>query len=143
MTWTYGGDPSANDRDAVRFLIGDTDTTDQQLSDEEIAFLLTDRGSVAAAAHAAVLALIARLARLVDKSVGDLRLSYSQRQAAYKTLLGQIERRMALRTATPFAGGISVAQKDSVGDDTDRVVPAFERDQFDHPGTTSDNDDLT
>jgi len=45
MTWTYGGAPgtttSATRRDAVRLLVGDTDTTDQQITDEEIAFGLS------------------------------------------------------------------------------------------------------
>ncbi len=39
MAWTYGGDPSANARDAIRFLIGDTDTNDQLLNDAEIAWI--------------------------------------------------------------------------------------------------------
>ena len=48
MTWTYGGAPgttsSATRRDAVRLLVGDTDTTDQQVSDEEIAQLQAEFG---------------------------------------------------------------------------------------------------
>jgi hypothetical protein len=35
MTFTYAGDPSASTLAALRFLIGDTITGDQQLSDEE------------------------------------------------------------------------------------------------------------
>ena len=135
MTWTYGGDPSANSRDAVRFLIGDTDTADQQLTDAEIAYLVTAEGGVSAAAVAAVRALLAKFARLVDKSVGDLSVSYSQRRDQYQALLGELKTRHAMRSATPFAGGISLAQKDSVEDDSDRVPPAFERDQFRIAGT--------
>ena len=50
-------------------------------------------------------------------------------------LLGELKTRHAMRSATPFAGGISLAQKDSVEDDSDRVPPAFERDQFRIAGT--------
>ena len=39
MAWTYDGDPSANARDAIRFLIGDTDTNDQLLADAEVAWV--------------------------------------------------------------------------------------------------------
>ena len=38
MTWTYSGDPATNARDAIRFLTGDTDTNDQLINDEEIAW---------------------------------------------------------------------------------------------------------
>ena len=41
MAWTYSGDPANSDRDKVRFLIGDTDTTNQLLQDAEIAYLLS------------------------------------------------------------------------------------------------------
>ena len=40
MTWSYSGDPASSDRDAIRFYIGDTDTTLQLLQDEDIDFLL-------------------------------------------------------------------------------------------------------
>ena len=42
MAWTYGGDPAANARDAIRFLCGDTDTNDQLLNDAEVALHWTD-----------------------------------------------------------------------------------------------------
>ena len=80
MTWTYGGDPSANDRDAVRFLSGDTDTSNQQVSDEEIAFLLTESNDNVYLSAAGVCdAAAARVSAKADesKSVGDLSLSTS------------------------------------------------------------------
>ena len=40
MTWNYSGDPSLSSRDAVRFLIGDTDPNDPLVTDEEIAYAL-------------------------------------------------------------------------------------------------------
>jgi hypothetical protein len=53
MTWTYVG-PATSDRDKVRFLIQDVETTRQLLSDEEIAWLLTEWADVYdAAANAA------------------------------------------------------------------------------------------
>lgn len=134
MAFTYS-DPSNSNLEEVRFLIGDTDSTDQQFQDAEITYLLTSEGSVTAAAVAAVRALIAKYARKVNKSVGDLRLSYSDRTAHYKDLLKTLQARQGLKTAAPIAGGISKARKETVEQDTDRVVPFAERDQFDHPGT--------
>lgn len=40
MSWSYSGDPASSDRDAIRFYIGDTDTTLQLLQDEDIDFLI-------------------------------------------------------------------------------------------------------
>lgn len=40
MSWSYSGDPSTGDKDEYRFLIGDTDESDQLLSDEEIEYTL-------------------------------------------------------------------------------------------------------
>jgi len=134
MTWTYDGDPSANDRDWVRFEIQDTDSTDQLLTDEEIAGLITDRGSKEAAAVAAAEALAARFARQVDKAVGDLRLSLSQRSKAYYKLAADLRRKLALRTGKPLAGGLSKSRKETVESDPDRVVPSARKDQFRFPG---------
>lgn len=92
MTWTYTGDPSVSDRDKVRFLIGDTDTTDQLVSDEEIAWQLdVVADSIYQAAHDLCVSLAAKFARLAtSKSVGDLSLSYSDRSAAFYSLADRI-----------------------------------------------------
>lgn len=133
MTWTYSNDPANSERDRVRLWVGDTDSNDPQITDEEIAFFLSDAGSPVAAALMAAQMLAAKYARAVDKSVGDLRLSYSQRAKAYQALVSDLRFRVATRTAPPFAGGISKTQKEATVSDTDRVPPAFTRDQFDYP----------
>lgn len=142
MTWTYSGDPSSSNRDAVRFAIGDTDSTDEQLSDAEIAYLLAEHGNVYAAAQEAVRNLLAKFARLVDKSVGDLKISYSQRLAAYRALLDRLGERQLLEHGTIYAGGVSQARKDIVEDDDDLVQANFRRDQFsDSDGEDNDECD--
>jgi len=140
MSWTYGGDPENSDRDAVRLQIGDTDTNDQQLTDSEVAYYLSENGSVIGAAFGAVSAIIAKYARLVDEAVGDLKVSYSQRLAAYKELRSQLKSRRAVKHGMPVAGGLSLARKETVESDTDRVAPAIERDEFSFPGTESSRD---
>lgn len=43
MTWSYSGDPSSSSTDAVRFLLGDTDSTNElTVSNEEIGWLLNE-----------------------------------------------------------------------------------------------------
>lgn len=136
MTWTYGGDPANSDRDAVRLLVGDTDTNDQQLTDEEVTYFLTEEGEVKRAAVRSARAIGARYARLVDKAVGDLRQSYSHRQRHYEDLATRLDREASVSTALVYAGGISDADKTTVEEDTDRVKPSFEREMHDHPGST-------
>lgn len=77
MAWTYSGDPGSSTRDEVRFLIQDTDTAEQLLTDEELDYLISVWTDAYAAAVAAVSALIAQASRQVEESkrVGDLSLS--------------------------------------------------------------------
>ena len=139
MTWTYT-DPSASDKDAVRFLVGDTDTTDQQVTDEEIAYALAAEGSVNQAAASIARSIAAKYARKVDKSVGDLKYSYSQRQKAYLDMADRLEKDAAISGASPYAGGISRSDKETVRDDDDRVAPRIRRGQMDNPGTLTEED---
>lgn len=144
MAWTYSGDPSTNDKDAVRFLIGDTDTTDQQLQDEEITYLLNiNGGDVYDAAIAAARSLASKYSRQADTRIGDYSVSASQRAAAYLALAKELQQQQVanlVHTSTPYAGGISVADKQQDETNTDRVRPAFTRYDMTFPGTSDDFD---
>jgi len=141
MTWTYGGDPSSNARDAIRFLVGDTDTNDQLINDEEIAWVNNQvTGSDTAttglydAAYRCLLAIASKFSRLADQAVGDLKVSLSQKAAA---TLAQAEelRRLSLRQGSvpvPYAGGITVSDKDIDEENSNIVHPVFSRGQFDN-----------
>jgi hypothetical protein len=84
MTWSYSGNPASSTRDAVRFLIGDTDTNDQLLSNEEIDYTISSSGSLYQAAHDCAYAIASSFARLASsKTVGDLSISYSDRAASF------------------------------------------------------------
>jgi len=137
MAFTYSGDPSNSNLENLRFTIGDTDSDDQQFQDAELNHLLTEQGSVKSAAIEAVRRLIAKYSRRVDKTVGDLKLSYSQRVKHYQSLLQQLKTSQAISTGKPVAGGISKSRKRTVEQDDDRVEPAHTRKQFDHPGQTT------
>ena len=139
MTWTYSGNPSGTNRDAIRFLIGDTDNTDQLTSDEEIAYALAEEGSVYIAAARVCRSLAAKYARSPDQSIGDLSISYSQRYKQFTELANKLE--ASARVGIPYAGGISQADKDAVTSDTDRIQPAIKVGVHDSPGTTTDDDE--
>ena len=138
-TWTYSGDPRDSDRDAVRFLIGDTDDTDQKVSDEEIAYLLTQNGNVFKASAMAARGISANYsAKVKEKMVGDLRITYIDRAKGYEELATRLEAQAASGTVlalAPYAGGISVDDKATQVADSDWDTPAFWRGQFDYPGS--------
>ena len=51
MTWSFSeASLSTSEKDQVRLLIGDTDTSDQLISDEAITFYLSQRSNVNLAA---------------------------------------------------------------------------------------------
>ena len=91
MAWTYTGDPNVSNRDKIRFLIGDTDTNDQLVNDEEIAWALSEAGSIYQAAHDLCTVIGSKFARMAtSKSVGDLSLSYADRAEAYHRLASRM-----------------------------------------------------
>lgn len=141
MTWTYSGDPSSTSRDAVRFLVGDTDSTDQQVSDEEIAWALAEEGNNELAASVIARAIAASFSRKADKQVGDLRISFKQLSENYFELSKRLEAEGNLAAPTPFAGGVSKSDKETREEDDDRTEPSFRRRQHDHPGALYERGD--
>jgi hypothetical protein len=143
MTWTYSGDPGASALDELRFLIGDTNTLDQQLTDEELNYLLGENsGDAKAAAPDAIGALITKYARLCDQTTGDISIKYSQRAQAYRDMLEDLTSAGGLASITPdnlYAGGISKSDKTSVEGDTDRVAPNFSLGMTDNPSALPDD----
>ena len=131
--WTYSGDPAASARDLVRHLVGDTDTTDQQVTDEEIAWAVGAYATTYLAASATARAIAARYARKADKSVGDLSLSYSQLQRHYAELAADLDAKGNVSAGMPYAGGIGIADRDAQEADDDRVQPAFKIGVHDNP----------
>jgi hypothetical protein len=91
MTFTYSGNPGASALDEVRFLIQDTDSNDQLLSNEEINYLLSVYTDPYLTAISCVTTLIAQASRVVEESkkVGDLSLTVKSgaRVAQWEALL--------------------------------------------------------
>lgn len=85
-TWTYGGDPQNNSTDAIRFLIGDTESGDRQVTDQEIGYMLAQYPNSYECAARICKALAAKYARCIDKSVGPLSRSFSQKFQHYSEL---------------------------------------------------------
>lgn len=90
MSWTYSSSTSNLDR--IRRLVGDTDTTDQQFSDEEInAELSITSNDIKQTAYNLLIGLATKLARrATSKSAGKYSESYANRIKDLKELATSI-----------------------------------------------------
>lgn len=149
MTWTYTN-PDTSYRDAIRLLIGDTDSTDPLLTDEELAAVAKREGGVAsltaapdawgtalAAAAACAMTLATKFAGQTGFSIGGYSEQSQARSERFSTLADEL-RAKAGRYAAPRATGLSVAGEDTRDADTDALQPAFRRGQHDFPGTSTE-----
>lgn len=127
MSWTYDAEDMTIPLNRVRLMVGDTNASDPQLSDEELQLFIdssdTDRGAAVLAARA----LAAKYARSVDKWVGDLKILASQRHRAYQALVEELTPTGGSINGIPSAGGIRYSSKEEILADTDLVVPSFYR----------------
>jgi uncharacterized UPF0160 family protein len=126
LTWSYSGDPSNSAEDAVRFLVNDTDEDRQEFQDEEIAWLLTEADDdVYRAASYAARRLHSRYAAKIDKAVGDLKISYSDRAKAYSDLVTELEAKIGVEfDFMPYMGG-SLSETENDYMDTDKRPNSF------------------
>jgi len=127
MAWSY--DPNlSSTRDQVRFLVGDTDTNDQLVQNEEITFALLDNPNIYRAAATVARAIAARLAREVTLvgSPGGIELDAQKQSQRFTDLAKELELKAKTSGAVRmFAGGISKSDKDARASDGDRVQGAF------------------
>jgi hypothetical protein len=145
MTFTYVG-PATADRDKVRFLIQDTDSTAPHLTDEEIAWLLTEWADVYDAAANAADILAAKYSGKADysKSVGDLSLneSFGSASKGFKELARSIRLNRHRRFTVSW-----VANADSLKSTADRDVNTYNTDaylgQMDNPRSSNSESGTT
>ncbi len=125
---SYTDDPANVPRDRVRLELGDTRHGAFEFSDREVLWLLAEAGDdpIAAAAKGAHL-LAARYAGEIDRSVGDVSRSMTQKARGYRDLARELDAKVAAAAASPvpiaFAGGI---HDESGGP----VTPYFSEDMF-------------
>jgi hypothetical protein len=134
--FTYSGDPRDSDRDAVRFLIGDTDETDQLVSDEEIAYMLLTQSPLRVASLMATGLAKEFAGRASSKTVGSLTIKkgFEEKSKSYASLAARLSATADKTTAfVPYAGGISSSDKQAQETDTDWEKPSFYRGIHDHP----------
>lgn len=142
MAFTYD---VSTDRGKVRLLIGDTDTNDQLLQDNEIDFFLTQANdNVYLAAAYAAEAIAATFSRKADTDVESVSIKYSQRSEQYRKLSSRLEgkgKRVKGSIPSPSITGISHDAIRTQRQDEDRVQEKFNIDRFSNPPNAYDLDE--
>ena len=141
ISWNYSGDPSVSSKDAVRFLVGDTNPDEPLVQDEEIVYMLALETDPKGAAAAICEALSAKFATAVDMRLGDYSISMSQKAESFAARARQLRIASGIRIGVPYAGGISVSDKGAQEEDDDRVQPAFRRRMMNNPGSGDEEDE--
>ena len=132
MAWTYSGDPATSNRDAVRFLIGDTNTKRQLFQHEELSYLLTQNNSnVRSAAAAALEAKISEFSLYGRGRLGSFEFDFKDTIAEMNILLQNL-RVSGTASRLLWAGGISEAEKEVDQEDVDLIQPRFRRGHHDN-----------
>ena len=136
MSWTYTQNPANSDKDAVRFLVGQTSTNDPVLiSDQEIDYVLTQEGGVYCAAAAVGRTMLQRFSAVdpLSLTVGNLSETYGDRSQRLQDALRGLERQCQLRNALPSAGGVILADKIAREADTTLTPHVFAIGMNDNP----------
>jgi len=142
LTWTYSGNPADSPRDRVRFLVMDTDSSDPLLSDEEVAWLLTEQTSVYLAAANAAEAIAAKFAKDISRSVIGISAQPGNRAQFYLDLAETLRAQIGTtnKHGEVFAGGLTISGKRTLDSDSNAVQPSFKMGQFNWDGPNQGND---
>jgi len=125
MTFTYA-DPSASDKDAVRFLLGDTVEAAEMVSDEEIEYMISKWkpvwGTVEFVAAAIAETLAARYVREANYSADGVSVSLANLGNQFRELAASLrqQHKNLLAGGQPDVGGITP------GEQTDPEISPFD-----------------
>lgn len=142
MSWSY--DPTDLDTSTAsgrlntsRLLVGDTDTLDQQVQNEEITFALSENGdNVYFAASWLARVIASKYSRQVTTQLdGALSANYSDLAKQYMMLSDSLEYQGKTSGASigVMAGGITKSGITAVRANTNRIEGSFRRDRFRNP----------
>ena len=138
MTFSYDETALDVELNKIRLFIGDTDSDDPLLQDEEIASAQADVVGFKATVAACCRLICAQLSRKVDYKLSLLTEKASALYERYKDMAERYE--VMSSVSYPWSGSIFEADKEAVEDDTSLVKPKFRKDLHRHPGTVNGND---
>ncbi len=134
MTKTYNSS-LGKDKDKVRFLIGDSDTGDLILQDEEIEWLLDTEHNIYMAAGEAADKAASKLRRLgiQDLKVGETRIRYDRSLEIREKVSRLRDRGRAHQLVD--AGGVFLSDRTDMEGDSSLIQPGIKRGMTDYPGS--------
>ena len=140
MTFSYDETKLNVELNKIRLYIGDTDSQDPLLQDEEIVSVQADNTGFRKIVAACCRLICAQLARKVDYKLSLLSEKASALYGRYKMLA---ERYEAMSSASyPWSGAIFKADKEAVEDDTSLVKPTFKKGLHKYPGSANYDDSI-
>lgn len=145
MAWTYSGNPASSPKDSVRFLIADTDADEAFVTDEEIAWSLSQVSqNIYQAASLVARSLSAKFSTLSDETIGPLQFKYAERAKNYEKTADRLEKQGSKSTSLTgiYCGGCDVSEKESNEYDTSLVQPEFKKGITDYVSDISEETDL-
>ena len=112
QAFSYSGNPANSTLDSVRFLLGDTDSSDPLLTNAAINFLVVSWVDVYSAAAAGAEQIAGKFAREVAYNGDGVAVDFSTLQDKYMVLAGQLRtlKKRIGRLAVPYVGGMLRSQ---------------------------------
>lgn len=137
MSFSYNpSDLSTSEKDQVRFLIGDVDSSNPILQDEEIDFAIDSQSNVYYAAAECAIAIAARYAPDVNVTIDGMSVQNQDKMKKYQAIANNLRMRATSNpkfAPAPIITGISISDMQSVDQNSDRPASAFEIGEFDNP----------
>lgn len=132
MSWTYSGDPSVSNKDAIRFLVGDTNGADPLATDEEIEWALALKSNIYNAAALIASGIAINLARLkISFKIGPISEEYGDRAKFYAARAKELSELASTNaTISVYAGGISEVE----------TLPSFSVGMHDYVAPVKENE---
>ena len=98
MTWSYSGDPSESEIDALRFQLSDTDASNPIFTDEELQFLLDEYGESPDVLTYQVFSIAAsKFARQIKRSLGPQSEDPTSRMNYFRAKAAEAKKRLATK----------------------------------------------
>ena len=120
--FTYGNDPATSNRDAVRFLVGDTNEDRPLLDDREVDWAISQHPNQNLAAASLADHLYGFFASKGDFKVGPINKSYSKVADLFKQKAEQL-RAEACKGAAPSFPATNIQTKRVLEENTDLTRP--------------------
>lgn len=138
-SWTYSGNPANSAKDQVRFYLGDTDSANPEMMDEEILWAISLRGNNWGATALCAMALATKYSRLTSISADGVSQGLNQKAPAFRLIAAEYQRKEAIYRAVPTLGGVSIGDMRRVLSNLDRVPDIFRIAINDNPPSDGTN----